>query len=149
MNHTEIQDKLFALYDGELDGDARHEVEVHLVDCSECRQRYTQWQQTARALFQPPRIEVSEPFVYQVMDRLAVLEHPRHGRQWIRAIQWLVPAVGLAGLLFFVAGPAQRAISIETLLLGEGQENAPSQLVLASEPPNVDEVLGSIMEGSP
>ena len=149
MKHHLRQDQLFTLHDGELTGAARREAEAHLADCAVCRKTLAQWQRTANALFRAPDVHPSDAFVHQLMERIKALEQPRRAAPWVVAIRWLAPAVGLAGLLLLVLGPMERAVSVETLLLTEAREQAPTQFVLASEPSTMDDVLGSIMEGQP
>jgi len=149
MGHTAMQDKLFALYDGELTGAVRQEIETHLASCRACRQLYTRWQQTAQVFFRPPHVQVAEAFVHQLMERIAVVERPHRVRRWPVAVRWLVPAVGLAGLLLLFVRPGRGALSIETLLLGEGQGSEQTQLLLASEPPTTEQMFGVMMEGQP
>ncbi len=57
MSHDTLKEKLFALYDGELTGEVRHEVEAHVANCSECRTAYAQWQQTASTFFRAPDVQ--------------------------------------------------------------------------------------------
>ncbi len=148
MDHETLTDQLFALYDGELTGHARRAVETHLTQCRECRQRYAQWQQTARALFRVPDVQPSDVFVHQVMGRLREPVRAPRVRSWWR-VRWLLPAMGLASLVLLVLSPAQRPVSLEALLLADGSENASAQIVLASTSPSADDVLGLVVEGHP
>ena len=132
MNHDAMKNMLFALYDGELAVADRREAEAHLAGCADCRQASVRWQRTARALFRAPDIHASDAFVRRVMGRIDALEEPRRAAPWIATLRWLAPAVSLAGLLL-VIGPMERAVSVETLLLGE----------------ETDDALGFIMEAQP
>ncbi len=38
MNHTELQEKLWAFYDGELSGPDLSAVQAHAESCSDCRE---------------------------------------------------------------------------------------------------------------
>ena len=151
MNHETLKDKLFALYDGELTGEDRRQTELHLAECAECSRMYVQWQKTAKAFLRPPEVEVSDTFVQRVMERIEE-EEPRRREVWMpwtERIRWMIPALGLASVLLLVLGvlgPTQESVSIEALLLGNGQENAQIRLVLASDSPQTD-ALGFIMEG--
>lgn len=149
MNHKAILIALFAMYDEELVGAERQEVEAHLAACPECQRIYTQWRQTANALFRTPQVRTSDAFVHRLMERIDALAQPRRPRPWIVGIRWLVPAMGLASLVFLVLGSTRRAVSLETLLLADGRDKMPAQFVLASEPPTTDEVFGFLMEGQP
>ncbi len=147
MGHQAIKDKLFELHDGELRGEARREVEAHLATCSACRESYEHWQRLARVLFRAPCPPPSEALVDRVMDRIGVATHAHHTRRWTLTVRWLMPALGLATGLLLAIVPGQRTVSIDALLLADGRETAPMQLVLASNTWSVDDVLGLVMEG--
>ena len=146
MKHEAMKERILALYDGELAGDARREAENHLSGCAECRRSYEQWQQMAKGLFRDPQVQPSELFVSRVMERINALERPRHAVPWTIRLRWAVPAMALASLLLLVLGSAQSSVSIEALLLADARESGVTQLVLASRQPAADEVNGSIME---
>ena len=155
MNHEILKDKLFVLYDGELSGEDRRLIENHLAGCADCSRTHAQWQRTAKAFFRVPQVEVSEAFVQRVMDRIKedIKEKESPLREvpipWTVRIRWMVPALGLACVLLLVLGvlgPAQDPVSIEALLLGNGQESAESRFVLASDSSGADRALGLIME---
>jgi len=148
MSHDTPKEKLFAFYDGELTGEARREVEAHVANCSECRDAYAQWQQTANVFFRVPNVQTSDAFVHQVMGRLTASVRPHRAASWME-MRWLIPAAGLAGILLLVLGSAQHSVSLEALLLADGPENMPAQFVLASDTPSADDVLGLVMEGRP
>ena len=147
MDHHEVlKEKVFALYDGELAGDARQEAEAHLKSCSECRAMVERWMTTATVFFKESRPMASEFFVQCVMDRIKLLERPRRmvwpALEW----RWLVPAFGVAaGVLFLILQLRQQPLSIETLLLGDTQ--GPTASVLSNKTPTADELLGFVMEG--
>ena len=146
MNHPILKDKLFDLYDGELTGVARQEVQAHLADCASCRQTYEQWEKTAKAFFEAPVVEESEAFVQKLMKRVAALEEPEPEATWMGGFRWLVPALGLACLLLLFLRPVQSPLTIETLLLGDEQENVTARFLSAGEAPTMDQVFGFILE---
>ena len=146
MDHDTINERLMEWHDGALPAEVRREVEAHVAGCAECLAAATQWQRTARALFQAPDVQTSEAFVQRVMERIAALEISRQAIPWAARIRWLAPAVGLAGLLLLMLGPSDHPVSIETLLLTSGRDSAPTQLALASEPPTTDEVFNVLLE---
>ena len=148
MDHKALQDQLFALYDGELTGAARRTVEDHLLDCAACRAVLAQWKQVAGVVFQPPAVAPSEAFVQGVMRRIAPAAPRRsHLPRWILQGRWLVPAMGLAVVLFVMTrGPIQQTVSVESLLLSDGRDPAALQQVLTGERPSADDVLGLLME---
>ncbi len=147
MDHAAMKDKVFALYDGELGQEARQEVEAHLKGCLECRAMYERWRTTARAFFKEPRPVPSEFFVQRVMDRIELWERPLPAPGPYARLRWLVPALGLAAVLFAMMRPAQtqQPVSVEMLLL-EGTPG-PASWVLSNATPNTDQMLGFAMEG--
>ncbi len=147
MDHAVLKEKVFALYDGELSGEERQQVGAHLQECAECRGRVERWTAVAKVFFKEPRPLASEFFVQRVMDRIGLLNRPRPALQWNIAWRWLVPALGAtAALLLMLNQPAQRAVSIETLLLGNTEEPV-SWMLLSDQKPTKEEVLGFALEG--
>ncbi len=146
-NHAAMKENLYALYDGELVGAARREVELHLKGCLECRAVYARWEAAAEILFREPRALGSEFFVQRVMDRIEAVERKaRPSLPWVVSLRWLVPAVGLAAALLFVIGrPHPAPVSIESLLLEDA--GRPVSWVLSNEAPTEDDLLGFAMEG--
>ena len=152
MDHRHIQERLFDFYDGELSGSARGEVQEHVAGCGECRALLEQWKRAAGLFFRAPAVQPSEAFVHGVMRRIRQGEVSRpEPFQAIRRFlegSWWLPALGLASLLYvLVTGPAQQAaLSIESLLLPEGNEPAAFRQILTGESPSSDEILGLVME---
>ena len=134
MDHTTIQERLFALYDGELAGEDRRAVEDHVLGCAECRALIARWKQVAGALFPSPHVATSEAFVERVMQRIATPKPPRvRLPRRPREFGWLIPAMGLAAMLLALfSRPMQQVVSVESLLLGEN--------------PSGDDVLNLLME---
>ena len=114
-DHTRMKEKVFAFYDGELEGEARLEAETHLKECAECQKRFEGWKTTAKQLFQEPVPLESEFFVRRVMEKVGALEmpHPVRRRHHLR---WLVPALTVATLLLVMIQPARESVSVEMLL---------------------------------
>ena len=102
MDHEVMKERILALYDEELAGDARREAENHLSGCAECRRSYEQWQRMAKGLFRDPQVQPSELFVSRVMERIDALERPRHAVPWTIRLRWAVPAMALASLILLV-----------------------------------------------
>ena len=148
MDHKTIQDQLFALHDGELTGAARRAVEDHLLDCVDCRAIVAQWKQVAGVLFRSPEVFPSEVFVQRVMQRITTPRpQPFRLPRWILEGGWLVPAMGLAMVLFVMTrGPLQQTVSVESLLLSDGREPAAMQRVLSGERSSAEDILGLLME---
>lgn len=134
MDHERLKDQLYALYDGELDESAKRNILDHLSDCVECRQTYERWSKTAKALFPPRKIETSEFFVRQVMDRVTSLEQPKKGFGWQVSLPWLVPALGLAMIILVVAPPAS-------------SQAMDDEFIFSNNTSTADETLQYVMEG--
>ncbi len=116
-DHAHIKEKIFALYDGELVGEARLEAETHLKECAECQALFEGWSKTAKTLFREPQPLESEFFVRRVMeqvDRLNAPAPPPMRRRYY--LRWLVPAISLATLFLVMRQPIQQPVSVETLL---------------------------------
>src|SRR5579872_2726144 len=108
MNHNEIKQKLFALYDGPLTEKERVLVEVHLSACPECRRAVGEWENISGALFpQPSFSEAAEDrLVARVMDR--VKPAPTSWLPWKSDLKWFVPLLGsalAAAWVFFLLLP--------------------------------------------
>ena len=104
MNHDEIREKLFDLYDRPLTKRERQMVELHLPDCEECRQAFESWQQISHTLFTQPALSEAQEdrFVSKVMDRIQ--KKPAGPMAWLSRLKWFTPLVGssLAALWVFV-----------------------------------------------
>jgi anti-sigma factor RsiW len=150
MDHKAVKERLFALYDGELDASARQEAESHLAGCLECRELYQSWAKTARVLFPSPKIQPSEFFVHRVMDQIYALEAPRRRLSWGLSLPWIVPAVGIAAMILLAPVPPPMSLaplSTATMLTGDRMDTD-SQWMLSNKQMRNDEVLGFVMEGS-
>lgn len=152
MDHQQLQDQLFALYDGELPIHERRVVEEHALDCGECVLLLAQWKRASRSLFFQPALAPSEAFVARVMRSL---DAPRPRPGWsllppLPRLAWLIPAAGLAALLLIMNRGmlSQQDVSVETLLLSESQQPAVVQRVLTDQSLSPDELLGLFMEDS-
>ena len=147
MNHAAMKEKVFALYDGELDQNSRREVETHLGECPDCRSLFECWKTAAGVFFQEPRPLVSEFFVQRVMDKIEAWERPLPATRRNASLRWLVPALGLAAMLFAILRPMQmqQPVSVEGLLL-EGIPG-PTSWVLSNRTLTTDQMLGFAMEG--
>ena len=139
MNHSGMKEKVYALCDGELKREARQEAETHLKDCPECSAMVERWKATAGLFFQKPQPAPSEFFVQRVMDRIEMWERPLPAPRRSASLRWLVPALGLAAVLFAVMRPVQMQppVSVEMLLLEEGTPG----------PVSADQMLRFAMEG--
>lgn len=96
MNHDEVKEKLFDLYDRPLTERERRLVESHLPECSECRHVLQQWQKITRALFPAPAFSEAQEdlFVSKVMARVAAVRSTNRILSWDFVFRWLMPLVG-------------------------------------------------------
>ena len=94
MNHDEIREKLFNLYDRPLTQREKRLVESHLPDCPECRQAFEEWQRISHTLFSQPALseEAEDRFVAKVMKRV---QKPAGSPFW-SGLKWFVPLAGSA-----------------------------------------------------
>ncbi len=157
MGHKTIKEKLFALYDGELDPAARKEVEAHLSGCPECRELHGRWAKTAKVLFSSPAAKNSpqdesaglladEFFVKSVMSRIRERQAPKPAISRDIYLRWLVPAIGLALMLLAVLPPAPQVVSMDTWLFQDAGSR--SSWLFSNNALSADETLQFVMEGS-
>lgn len=146
MTHDAMRKQVFALYDGELAGEARQAAQAHLRQCSECQEAIAGWKRTAGVFFRSPKVRGSEAFVDRVLNRIASAERAPAVSAWKPSIRWLIPALGLVALLLVMRVGSQ-PVSLDALLLTDGEERG-VELVLARESPGLDTVLDAVLEGS-
>ena len=150
MNHDEIREKLFDLYDRPLTERERWMVEGHLPDCPECRHAFEQWQRISRTLFSMPAPSEAQEdlFVSRVMTRIAALPVPAPILSWNNALRWMVPLLGssIAAVWFFVAalsgsGALSNSASVEAAFSQDSSYTASPDngIMLASYSP--DEIV--------
>ena len=124
MDHRPFEDQLFALHDGELDGPAQRALAQHLTGCAACRTQFATWQRLAQAAFPAPSVAPSEALVQRVMARVAAAQGPRSVwrlAQWWVESRWLIPAAGLAAMLFLgiIRQPLQQTVSVDSFLTAD------------------------------
>jgi anti-sigma factor RsiW len=144
MDHETLRKRLYELYDGELDGAARKELEAHLTLCSECRERIDRWAETSRLIFQTPKPQPSEFFVRTVMSRIQELESQNPAPGWGISLGWLIPAISALGLLFLATQPAPIPVSMDLLLSGSQDIGS---AIIVGRAPTTDEALEFVMGG--
>ena len=144
-DHAQIKEKLFALYDGELEGSAKVEAEGHLNECAQCRTLFEGWRKAAKMLFPEAKPLESEFFVRRVMEGIeaqnAPASPPIRRRYYLR---WLVPALTVAALFLMIQQSLQQPVSVEALLLSD--LSGPASWVFSNAKPTPDELLGFAME---
>ncbi len=146
MNHEKMKERIFALYDGELDPATRGEVEAHLGDCAECRELYERWEETAKTFFKAPETKPSEFFVRQVMSGIRELDTPKPALSRARILRWFVPAAALALVLLSIVPVPTQPNSIDTWLSQE--MSGSSQWVFSNKALTMDDTLEFVMEES-
>ena len=118
MDHTEIKERLFDYYDGELPSAERTLIKLHLHDCADCRQQLEHWAQTSTALLQPLRAGSTDYFVQNVMRRVRLFVLRDEGRRWQSFVRWALPTLALSaaaftGLFIYTMWPAQASANTE------------------------------------
>jgi anti-sigma factor RsiW len=131
MTHPTTED-LFALYDGELAGEAARTAAAHVTQCQACAAALDGWKRTAGAAFVRMDAPVSEVMVTRVMRSLQAAP-PRAARPavWLR---WLAPALGVAGLVLAVTRPFGAPVDTEHLLLAGGGVDDTWELLMEEAP---------------
>ncbi len=159
MNHDEIKEKLFALYDNEVTPQERVVITAHLKECGECRALLTSWESTAKTLFQSPTL--SSRFEEKMQERLqkSPVVYGRSEKE-IESVEtddirspglfrWLVPALALAsiGFLFVLLRPVQdtKTSAYTSFLMGTSQSDL-SQWVSSPQDSN-DQVSDYLLSG--
>lgn len=160
MDHEEIRERLFELYDGELRPEERALLEAHLKACPDCCRAHESWGRIAGALFAAPEPPISEAFVGKVMARLdagaasaGLAAGPGLGRgplAWLGSYRpWSAPAYGLglaAALLAISLARRAEPVLPEDLLLAGAREDAAVEWLLRAAGPGPEEWLGSVLE---
>jgi anti-sigma factor RsiW len=141
MNHEQIKEKIFSLYDGEAPAEDREALEAHLQGCSDCRAELARWGQIRSGILLPLKVEYSEAFVHQVMRKVRSYESIR----WPQMVRWLVPALalsvsGFAGVMVYNLQPS---LSTESLLMS-GPEQTLSHEWLNNLPDN-DQLMNAMV----
>ncbi len=145
MNHESLREKIFALYDGELDAKGEAEAKAHLNACEECAALYKRWQNVSKAFFNAPKPETSEFFVRQVMNKIKVSEKPEPvlGRNILWRV--LVPVFGVSLIFLMQMGPVEYPASMEAMMMGNTPENGVSK-IFSQNTLTLDDTLTMIME---
>jgi|GEM_PF-3624785 len=137
MNYDEIQDKIYAFFDGELEAEERPEIESHIQTCQACASLLERWRQISTTVFKPLSPPDTEFFITRVMARLQEEDTLKLRRTW----SWQVPflALGVASLLFVLTNLIENGIpSTQNLLLND---KAASQNGFDTSNNELDELL--------
>lgn len=128
---------LFALADGELEGDARYAVETRVVECSACREALTRIQATNHLLMSLPADEAAPDLTGQVMGRI------RSARRKRRPLQVFVAAAAAVLLFIGIASAVAPAEGLGADMTETGDPSLASVTVAVADP------LGLAMEVEP
>jgi hypothetical protein len=117
MNCRERQEFFSDLYDGNLPGDRRGDLESHLSSCGDCRSEYEVFSSSLHALREAPQAAPGEAFVRKVVEsargeteRQALFQNTGLRRPTTRRhtsprrAVWAVPAIAAAALVAFAVG---------------------------------------------
>lgn len=111
MNHVEIRDRFFEFRNNELSEHEHLEMEIHLVNCSNCADYFEQSNKMATLIFSSPAPVNSEFFVTRVLARLE--SHSQ--RHW--AWRWGVFPLAVISLFLMVGVPRTDELQLSTNLL--------------------------------
>lgn len=146
--HKDIKDALYALYDGELSGEVRLEVESHIKTCGECGRIYQNWEKLSKTLFKAAQIEPTEAFVTKVMAQIENLESISPIKHRLPLFRWMAPALGLGFAAFFLTAlpDMETVISTDDLLLVNGRNGFVSQWAFTPAAPEKEDLLEYVLE---
>ncbi len=97
MRCRRIQKRLSAYQDGEIAGEERKRIAVHLEGCPACRSAYAELEQVWQSLEKIPEIEASAGFEGRLLERINDVPEPHtwwrfHWGPWVD--QWrFAPAI--------------------------------------------------------
>lgn len=131
MNHKYWLKNLSIYFDNELPEPKRRKIEVHLQDCTICRDKLAAWQKIRNVQSVTPTL-IPAPEVWQSISRRFRTEQPRPLHVWEdeRVVRWLpnpVPAIVTGLIMLFIVVIAQPIltsaeksdITIERYLIGD------------------------------
>ncbi|MBI4375045.1 MAG: zf-HC2 domain-containing protein [Elusimicrobia bacterium] len=142
MDHSEIEERIFEFFDGELDAAASVEIGRHLDACGPCRQRLERWLRVSRFL-RAPAPRAGPDFAAAVMSRLP-RESPAaalRGRL-SRAIMVPVYAFAAAALFLALVPRPESQPSTDALLLSDEE----AEWAAGSNEPSAEELIGLSLE---
>jgi anti-sigma factor RsiW len=126
MDHTEIKEKLFDYYDGQLPPEEGLLFSQHLQGCNDCQDLIENWSQTARAYLQPLQVAQTEVFTQKVMRKVRAFVQRDEGQRWRLFSRWAYPvlALSISGFVAVLAYTLQPATVPTNGLLLEDQDSA-------------------------
>jgi len=120
MNHNQLKELVYSLFDGELDPANQQEAKKHWESCEECRDEVKDWEKISHLLFQETTLQENPYFAQKVMRALEDENPPSPARSlW----DWLIPSLGFgvaAVLLFLSFFPTSEIISADDFLTANG-----------------------------
>ena len=104
MNCHHIQKRLAAYQDGEIAGEERERIAVHLEGCPACRSAYAGLEQAWQSLEKIPEIQASAGFERRIFERINAASKPRSRWRfpWVPWVYRTYPAPAMAAVLLLV-----------------------------------------------
>ena len=104
MRCHRIQKRLAAYQDGEIGGDERERIAVHLEGCPACRSAYAELEQAWQSLEKIPEIQASAGFEQRLFERIEAVPEPRSRWRfpWVSWVYRAYPAPAMAAVLLLV-----------------------------------------------
>ncbi len=157
MNHDEIQEKLFALYDGPLTEKERELTEGHLAKCPECQKAIAEWKALSASLFAAPAFSEADEdrMVSRVMARISSPTVENRISFLDLALRWFFPLLGstaAAAWVFFSLLPGTPGLTAgstaENYLYSQPVENNSTQwsVLPAAYTPDNDDMVVSFLK---
>jgi anti-sigma factor RsiW len=124
MNCRRVRKRLAAYQDGEIGGEERERISVHLEGCPSCRSSYAELERVWQELGSIPEIEVPGGFERRLLSRIHAPADHRSRRRFPSAFQWFpAPAMAFGVVLIGIA----LGTAMGNLLIGGGARTAVSQ----------------------
>jgi len=116
MIHTEIQEKLEAYHDHQLNEADRRLVEVHLGACVDCDESLRRITSISRAVFRPVSPPPTDFFVSRVMARVSEAERESSLGVFQRFWQWTAFALTALAAFLILNSPADNGAASSRVL---------------------------------
>jgi anti-sigma factor RsiW len=127
MRCHRIQKRLAAYQDGEIGGEERERISVHMEGCPACRNAYAELEQAWQSLEKIPEIQASAGFERRLFERINAVAEPRSWWRfpWVSWVYRVYPAPAMAAVLLIV-GTVLGGYLGNTLM--SGFSSAPAQV---------------------
>lgn len=129
--HSEILPRLAAFHDGQLVDSERQEIEAHLEQCSECRERLSEWQVLDRALLAMPLADAPPLDLHRrTREALAMATSEAARTRRVPKRFWLAAAalfvLAFTGALLWRSGPPKQEMAAVPVVLPEAKTESPA-----------------------